>query len=234
MRSVLTEWTPVPLHPTLLRVVGRTSARIFVGYPLCRNPLWLTTSIDFASCVFYGSSILKVVPSVVRPLAALCSPHVRRIRQHHRNARALLIPEILRRREAAGLNQNWKEEKSNDMLQWLEDASQGGDARPERMVDRQLGLSFAAIHTTTNHLTNVIYDLAFRWDDYGQELRAEVEDVLAASCGVWKKTILTKLSKMDSFMKESQRLNPPSARMYLFRACLIQKSLTYSRFPSFV
>ena len=101
------------------------------------------------------------------------------------------------------------------MLQWLEDASEGDDARPERMVDRQLGMSFAAIHTTTNHLTNVIYDLAARWDRYGPELRTEVEDVLATSGGVWKKTTLTKLSKMDSFMKESQRLNPPSARTFL-------------------
>lgn len=99
------------------------------------------------------------------------------------------------------------------MIQWLQDASEGSDARPERIVDRQLGMSFAAIHTTTNHLTNVIYDLAARWDEYGPELRAEVEEVLTETDRQWKKTTLTKLSKMDSFMKESQRLNPPSARM---------------------
>ncbi len=98
------------------------------------------------------------------------------------------------------------------MIQWLQDLSEGADATPERIVDRQLGMSFAAIHTTTNHLTNVIYDLAARWDEYGPELRAEVEEVLAETDGEWKKTTLTKLSKMDSFMKESQRLNPPSAR----------------------
>lgn len=98
------------------------------------------------------------------------------------------------------------------MLQWFEDASEGADARPERIVDRQLGMSFAAIHTTTNHLTNVIYDLAARWEDYGSALRAEVEEVLAETNDTWKKTTLTKLSKMDSFMKESQRMNPPSAR----------------------
>lgn len=100
------------------------------------------------------------------------------------------------------------------MLQWLEDASEGEDSRPERIVDRQLGMSFAAIHTTTNHITNVIYDLASRWNEYGPELRAEAENVLAASDNIWKKTTLTKLSKLDSFMKESQRLNPPSARTY--------------------
>ena len=138
-----------------------------------------------------------------------------RIRRHHKNARLLLTPEILRRRQVAAQSPDWKDKKPNDMLQWLEDASEGDDARPERMVDRQLGMSFAAIHTTTNHLTNVIYDLAARWDEYGPELRAEVEGALAISDGIWKKTTLTKLSKMDSFMKESQRLNPPSARTFL-------------------
>ena len=204
------------MHPTFLGIVGRTSARIFVGHPICRQPLWLSTSIDFARCVFQGSSILKVVPSALRPLAGLFSPHLLRIRRHHRDARAILVPEILRRRELALESRNWKDEKPNDMLQWFEDASQGEDARPERIVDRQLGMSFAAIHTTANHVTNIIYDLAARWDEYGPELRAEVEEVLAASEGIWKKTTLTKLSKMDSFMKESQRLNSPSVRMYRY------------------
>ncbi|KAL8729321.1 MAG: hypothetical protein Q9166_004818 [cf. Caloplaca sp. 2 TL-2023] len=205
------DWTPITVHSTFLQIVGRTSARIFVGKELGRNALWLETSIDFARCIFLGSGILKVIPTVIRPIAALFSPYIWRIRRHHRNAKKLLIPEILRRREQAAVTPDWKAKKPNDMIQWLEDASEGSDARPERIVDRQLGMSFAAIHTTTNHLANVIYDLAARWDEYGPELRAEVEGVLAETEYQWKKTTLTKLSKMDSFMKESQRLNPPSA-----------------------
>ena len=207
-----TEWTPLAVHPVFLQIVGRTSARIFVGSPLCREPLWLETSIDFARCVFLGSSYLKVVPWLIRPIAGLISPHMHRIRRHHKNARALLIPEILRRRQLGAQSPDWKTGKPNDMLQWLEDASSGDDSRPERIVDRQLGMSFAAIHTTTNHITNVLYDLAARWDEYGPELRAEVEECLAESGGAWKKTTLTKMSKMDSFMRESQRMHPPSAR----------------------
>ncbi|KAL8668637.1 MAG: hypothetical protein Q9168_006743 [Polycauliona sp. 1 TL-2023] len=210
-REMPAYWTLVTVHSTFLQIVGRTSARIFVGKELARNALWLETSIDFARCIFLGSGILKVVPAVIRPIAALFSPYMWRIRRHHRNARKVLIPEILRRRQQAAATADWKANKPNDMIQWLEDASDGLDAKPERIVDRQLGMSFAAIHTTTNHLANVIYDLAARWDEYGPELRAEVEEVLAETDGQWKKTTLTKLSKMDSFMKESQRLNPPSA-----------------------
>ncbi|KAL8920331.1 MAG: hypothetical protein Q9208_006302 [Pyrenodesmia sp. 3 TL-2023] len=192
-------------------IVGRTSARIFVGHPLCRDPVWLKTSIHFARCVFLRSGILKVIPRIIRPVAALFLPHMVRIRRHHRNARKILIPEVLHRRQQASGVSVREVMKPNDMLQWFEDASEGADARPERIVERQLGMSFAAIHSTTNHLTNVIYDLAARWQDYGPALRAEVEEVLAETNGTWEKTTLTKLSKMDSFMKESQRMNPPSA-----------------------
>ena len=224
------DWTSIPVHKNFLEIVGRTSARIFVGYPLCREPLWLSTSVDFARCVFQGSAILKVVPSVIRPFAGFFSPHLRRIRRHHKDARTLMIPEILRRRKLASQSQNWEVEKPNDMLQWFDDAAEGEDARPERIVDRQLGMSFAAIHTTTNHITNVIYDLAARWDKYGPELRAEVQDVLAMSDNVWRKTTLTQLSKMDSFMKESQRLNPPSARTYQVYARVYWKNSTHKSY----
>ncbi|KAL8814994.1 MAG: hypothetical protein Q9223_005832 [Gallowayella weberi] len=209
-------------------IVGRTSARIFVGKELSRDALWLETSIDFARCIFLGSGVLKVIPAVIRPIVALSSPYMWRIRRHHRNARKLLIPEILRRREQAAVTADWKAKKPNDMIQWLEDASEGADATPERIVDRQLGMSFAAIHTTTNHLANVIFDLAARWDEYGSELRAEVEDVLAETNGQWKKTTLTRLSKMDSFMKESQRLNPPSACTLCGSFCCLGQKLSLS------
>ncbi|KAL9127900.1 MAG: hypothetical protein Q9217_003310 [Psora testacea] len=146
----------------------------------------------------FSSSILKVGPAILRRYAELFSPTSRRIHRHHNNTRALLVPEILRRRQLVSHRPHWKDRKPNDMLQWLEDASEGDDAKPERMVDRQQGMSFAAIHTATNHLTNIIYGLAARWDQYGPELRAEIEADLATSGGVWKKTTLIKLSKMYS------------------------------------
>jgi ent-kaurene oxidase len=95
------------------------------------------------------------------------------------------------------------------MIDWLLEASPR-DVNPMHIVDRELGLSFAAIHTTAKHMTNVIYDLAFHWDEYAPELIEEYRDALKQTGGVLQKTTVTKLSKLDSFMKESQRLNPPS------------------------
>lgn len=96
------------------------------------------------------------------------------------------------------------------MLDWLIEAS-GPNPDAQNIIIRQLGIGFAAIHTTSNHMTNVLYDLAARWDEYAPALKAEYRKALAGDNGVLQKTTLTKLSKLDSFMKESQRLNPPSS-----------------------
>ena len=96
------------------------------------------------------------------------------------------------------------------MIDWLIEAL-GSNPDEQSIILRQMGISFAAIHTTTNHMTNVLYDLAARWDEYAPALLAEYRQALAEDDGVLQKTTITKLSKMDSFMKESQRLNPPSS-----------------------
>lgn len=96
------------------------------------------------------------------------------------------------------------------MLDWLIEAS-GPKPNEQSIVNRQLGIGFAAVHTTTNHMTNVLYDLAAHWDEYAPALVAEYRQALSEDGGVLQKTTISKLSKLDSFMKESQRLNPPSS-----------------------
>ena len=190
------------------------NARVFVGEELCRDKLWLHISADFSTCIFLASSYLKIVPGFLRPMAALFNPYLHRISRHRRNARKILIPEIMRRRRQAALAKEGTNvgSRPQDMLQWLEDFSTGDDLAPERLVDQQLGLSFASTHGTTNLTVNVIYDLAARWAEYAHELRSEIEKALDEDGGTMLKTTPSKLSKMDSFIKESQRVNPGSAR----------------------
>ena len=72
----------------------------------------------------------------------------------------------------------------------------------------QVGLALAAIHTTSNLITNVVYDLA-AYPEYIEPLREEIKAVLAED-GSLMKTSLLKLKLMDSVIKESQRINPVS------------------------
>ena len=67
--------------------------------------------------------------------------------------------------------------------------------------------SVAAIHTTSDMLTQVLYDLCGR-DALIQALREEVITVVQEEG--WTKPTLYKLKLMDSVLKESQRLKPIS------------------------
>lgn len=74
----------------------------------------------------------------------------------------------------------------------------------------QLVLSMAAIHTSSLTASHILYDLAAR-PDYIDHLRKELDSVVGRQVGRWlDKTSLPKLKLLDSFFKESQRLNPLS------------------------
>lgn len=40
-------WTSIRPYHSVLKLVARISARIFLGLPLCRNPEWLEVSTEF-------------------------------------------------------------------------------------------------------------------------------------------------------------------------------------------
>lgn len=74
------------------------------------------------------------------------------------------------------------------------------------LADFQLLLSMAAIHTTTISVVAIMYELAAR-PEYIEPLREEMVNAIEEDGGVLKKTTLNKLMKLDSFMKESARMN---------------------------
>jgi cytochrome P450 len=71
----------------------------------------------------------------------------------------------------------------------------------------QLTLSMAAIHTTTEGLTQALLDLCIR-PEFVRPLREEVIKVVGEEG--WTKQAIYKLRLMDSFLKESQRFHPPN------------------------
>lgn len=89
-----------------------------------------------------------------------------------------------------------------DAIEWFEQVAKGRKYDP---VHVQLTLSFVAIHTTADMITQLMFDLAQN-PEYIQPLREEVIDVLG-KLG-WKKTSLYNLKLLDSVLKESQRLRP--------------------------
>ncbi len=47
------DWVIIKPYHSILKLVARISARIFLGYPLCRNEQWLEISTEFTENGMY-------------------------------------------------------------------------------------------------------------------------------------------------------------------------------------
>lgn len=210
------DWHQVQLKATMLQIVARLSSRVFLGPELCRDPDWLRITIDFTVNVFVAVTAIKRWPKFMHPIVHWFLPESRKVRAQRAEARRIIQPVIDKRTrefDARLRNQNddkqsRSSDKYTDAVQWMHELSDGA---PYDAAIAQLGLSMAAIHTTTDLATQVLYDLC-QHPELIEPLREEAINVL--SDGGWKRTSLYKMKLMDSVLKESQRLKPSSMGMF--------------------
>ncbi|KAI1500520.1 cytochrome P450 monooxygenase [Biscogniauxia marginata] len=199
-------WVNVQIHDIILRIVARVSARVFLGPSICRNEEWLHTSIHYTENVFTTVMTLRIFPSFLHGLIAPLLPSYWRIHANLRTAKRIISP-IVRERRAAAARQGPNYEKASDLLQSMMDIAEPHESHPDKLAHRQLLLSLASIHTTTMAIAHAIYDLCAN-PQYFEPLREELFGVPGEE--VWQKITINKFRRLDSFLKESQRMNPPS------------------------
>ncbi|KAI1498348.1 cytochrome P450 [Biscogniauxia marginata] len=210
-------WTEVDIHHVLLRVIAMASGRLFIGPELCRTEQYLDSSINYTMEVMEAQRAVQQMRPWLRPFLANSLPQVKKLGQRIKEAEDFLYPLVELRKQAAS---NPDDEKPDDLLQWLL-ARQPSfpDEISQNIARVQLGLSFAAIHTTTLTATNAFYDIA-ALPKFAPELREETLAALAENDGVFTSNALQGMKKMDSFLKEVLRLHP--ATMAAFQRKVLQ------------
>ncbi|KAK5943047.1 hypothetical protein PMZ80_004052 [Knufia obscura] len=216
------EWKEVNPFATFIKVIARTSNRVFLGLPLCRNEKLVHSAIAFATAVVPCANFIRMIPNPLRPVMILLI--TLRNRKHRRDLAKIIAPEIQRR--LAQMNSNPNSTKAaapfvphNDFLQWSIDAALKSENPRELdanvLVQRITLVNFAAIHTTTMTATNAFYDLISCPDSVSivNELRQEIQEVLAQNDNAWTKYAVSQLHKLDSTLKESGRISPLAALM---------------------
>ncbi|GJD02292.1 cytochrome P450 [Colletotrichum higginsianum] len=153
---------------------------------------------------FMAALSLRMFPAFARPFVHWFLPHCRKLRSQVQQARDLIRPVILRRQQdkAAAVERGESPVEFNDGIEWSD--LYANDRSFDR-VDLQLGLSIAAVHNTTDLLSQVVYDLASD-PDMVERLRNEASEVIGAMG--WSKTSLYNLKLLDSVIKESMRIKP--------------------------
>nr|AGN73101.1 P450 monooxygenase-like protein [Epichloe aotearoae] len=202
------EWTAVPIQPLLLTIIERITNRVFIGLPLCRNEEWLATAHKHSHNVTLTQIAMRAVPPFARPALDLILPTAWRYKAAVRQAKKILIPEIQRRRHLEETDPDY--EKPNDLLQAMMDLSTPGDrdSQSQNLAHRQLLMTLVAGHSTAAAGCHALFDFVSR-PHYLEAVRTEALEVLREEGGEWKRQSLSKLWKLDSFLRESQRYNPP-------------------------
>lgn len=136
-------------------------------------------------------------------------PQTKRVRYYRKRVGQILKPLIESRMQQMKEDPSFK--KPMDMIQWFIDNSGARAGNMSFQANEHIVVNIAAIHTTGGQLAHTLYDLA-RYPEYVPILREEIEQVLEeeGGSGAITKQTLFNLKKMDSFLREVQRVNPPS------------------------
>ncbi|KAG7047613.1 cytochrome P450 [Colletotrichum scovillei] len=204
-------WTEININAKLLRIIAMVSGRVFIGSELCRDERYLDASISYTVDLMTAVHVIAFVPSFLRPLVASWLPTTKKLYKRIADAEAVFRPIVTARKEAAKRD-DYRE--PDDMLQWLLNAQPKFGALSDReMAMAQLGVSFAAIHTTSMTTLNAIYWLAAK-PEINELLRDDIQAALAESGGNFTSGALQNMKKLDSFLKEVMRVNPISAASF--------------------
>jgi hypothetical protein len=200
------EWQPIATYERMLDIVARMSSRMFLGEELCRNPKWLECTKMYTVLSFKQKDILDQYPPWMRPLMNRVLPGCKNLRDLRTRASEVVMPVIRKRqmeREEA-IRSGKPVPRYEDTIDWFDQEGASTKVDPATL---QLMLSFVAIHTTSDLLTETLFQLAQR-PQLVHELRKEISEALKADG--WKKQTLYNMKLLDSVIKEAQRMRPIS------------------------
>lgn len=205
------DWSSFPTYFTLGKIVAIISGRILVGLPLSRNEEWIDNNIAYAMSVVKLKAAFSKWPEwswdIVRYFIKEVREHSKLCARASKNMKPLLDMKI----DASGMDVDTNENTAEQgkFVTWLRSRLDAGRRNNrEIFTEQQLALSFASIHVTTTLITQAMYDLA-AYPEYVPILLEEIRSIMREDpSGTIQKSSLPKLTKLDSFIKESQRVSP--------------------------
>lgn len=205
------DWTPLAVFPKINRAVAIITGRVFLGEKLSRQEEWIRLSSEWAVHVFDMMRAIQHYPSWLRPFITPYLVETKQVLAHRAEAKAFLEPTLAKHIEAKEKGVPVSTADGEDpFVSWLMKYIAPRHRTVEGITRHQLSITWASIQTTAHALTQILFDLAAR-PEYQDILRQEIREVfLDRPSDDVAQTDLPRLAKIDSFMKESLRMNPPT------------------------
>lgn len=200
------------LYEAIRPIVLQMTTRSIVGPELCRNPRWIKLCMNYSKNVVITATYIKILPPLLHHLAYLM-PEFYQLKWNKWALQRLLEPETKRYLEERRRRGGSPIDKSivTTMLDCYSEILPEQEMKPDRLAHRLVGCSFGAFQLTAGLVMNSILDLATHFETHAPALRQEIDEVLGDEEHITNGH-LTKMWKLDSFIKESLRFHPPSTR----------------------
>lgn len=185
-----------------------------VGSELCSNDEWVGQSVGTTINVMTASqSVRAKYHPWTRWLAQYLDEPTKVVVKSRKRAVELLRPVLEARKAALDSQSKGEKSKYNDGVQWLLEQyrGQGKELTAERLAQDELFLTIASTHSTSATLLSTLYDLIDHPEAL-KEIREEISQMQAQNPTV-NRQALNEMRVLDSFMKESQRINSLSLGM---------------------
>lgn len=205
------EWKAFQPREVMSQMAALMSGRAFVGLPLSRDDEWAQATVTYTQDVTRAWMMLQMIPSFLHWLVAPYLPQVRSLKGHRAITKRKLEPLLSKKLSASEEDDESNgDEPGGELIRWFRRRYKNtpGGATGEDLTRDQLLATFASIYNLSNALSYLVFDLA-TYPEYIDELRAELDEFVDANGEINKENI-QKLRKLDSFIRESQRLSPPS------------------------
>ncbi|KAL1847702.1 hypothetical protein Daus18300_013869 [Diaporthe australafricana] len=186
--------------------------RFFHSAASAENEHWLDIAAEHVHSTVVWTESLKKWPSVLRPLVYRFVKGRGYMMQRFEEGKALVAQTLQEKKKIGGQPLN----NPQTLLDYLYEGQLGADDVEGHTI-AQINLCVAAIQSMAATVTQCLMDLATH-PEYAPELLEEIHAVIGRNGGIVDKRALTDMWKLDSFIKETQRLNPPDLTSFQRKA----------------
>lgn len=214
------DWVIVDqIWPATFRLAAIMSSRPFLGKELSREPKWFAAMTDYVQSLSSAVGSLRPVPAIVRFFFESRIPRIRNLVKARDRMEDLMLPvvqEHLDRYLATGRDSKSRRTAAissdgGELLDWMIPEYPNPSAK--KLARDEITIILESVMNISGGLSHSLFNIA-KYSEYQTPLWEEYEEVMQTTKGL-SKAALFNMKKMDSFMKEVHRLNPPSMSKFI-------------------
>ncbi|KAK1633273.1 cytochrome P450 [Colletotrichum phormii] len=210
------DWKTLNLWDAWLTIVPPVTNRMLVGEGVCRTKEFCKAMVSFVDQVILNCFALHMVPQTILPILGplIALPNWwlwRKASKHSLPVIRKRLDDMAKKEAGDPAYESWV--APEDFITWdirmAKSERKFFELDPYVISKRLLPIQFAAIHTTVITGHSIVLDLLSSdpAKGYIEGIREEAERVLREEGGRWTKNGLSRLYRLDSAIRESQRLS---------------------------